>query len=824
MRELLGDSRRLAVSYDFLQHSARATDYWRMTNQQRPAGVPDAAYWDDSDNEWVLAQRDGDGEFHGLVTYYRPDGTRCCVTSFVAGTPHGPFTRYHQNQEPSRTGVYVEGTLHGTNVFTRSTAETTENFPRGLGDEIWRCEMDYAEGSVIEGRLYDRAGRRVKEDGEPFPEARPEGVPATAHYRKPDGHDDYCWVSGTMRDNDDGTGTRVGTWQYWSTDGELILEEKYDDDGDRIYDRPANVPANAELDTDSETWTAAAVNGNGEAYTWAIDGVLRSSETYREGQIERVREYLADGTLGQDSSLVDGGVPLRKWFRRTEDEELDSFPNVTRQHPTALEVEYLFDPHGMMTGFAIRGPGGVVLENEHLYRDAGNGEDQAKFATLDEAARAWVAEGGHYTAQLNKWLGELYTLDEPTFEEPTFDRRDLERAVLDGVVALNERGQGAQAHAKFPLYYDGIGKPFWNKYGLVVDRVLHTADGIYARVFHPTRGPSVVRIAANKFETVAGVLAFGANHDKSVLAFAYADRIELRSARGVKQVAYPQRYQHADVDRLGAGNLGSGAKMGVHSIHVLPNSDVVVTSAEGIYLVSSAVGAAKRLYPLDQDLDSYVAHYGEEPGFSLAMRFVNADLSPSGDRITCGAMFKRGVMAGLAIYRNANGDWILDQTSQADAFFPIQAVFHRTRPHLAFAACLYASLSNDLTNTTFRIDLEDLQPGEIEGFSGGIAQQPGVVQAIASFGDGFLLGFDNGYIRWMGVEDNCQQLGYVFAGGSIKHIDVAADGKSFTVASDAGLVSTFTLAGEASPNLIASMPVQDAARFGFFRTYPPLVW
>lgn len=795
-----------------------------MTNQQRPAGVPDAAFWDEGDQEWVLAQRNGDGQFQGLVTYYRPDGTRCCTTSFVDGTPHGPFSRYHQNQEPSRTGTYVEGTLHGTNVFTRSAAQTTENFPRGLGSQIWRCEMDYVEGNVTEGRLYNREGKRVKEDGEAFPETRPAGVPSTAHYRKPEGHDDYCWVSGAMRDNDDSTGTRVGLWQYWSTDGELILEEKYDDDGERIYDRPANVPADAVLDTDDETWTSPAPS-TGEMYTWNMAGVLQSSETYRDGLMERVREYLSDGTLGQDSSLVDGGVPLRKWFRRTEDEELESFPNVTGQHPTALEVEYLFDPHGMMSGYAIRGPGGEVLENERLYRDASNANQQSQFATLDEAARAWTTEGDRYTSELNRWLKELYTLDEPTFEEPTFDRDDLERAVIDGVVALNERGQGSLAHAMFPLYHDGIGKGFWNKYGLVIDRVMHAPDAIYARILHPNRSAAVVRIADNRISPLPGVLAFGASADKRVIAFAYDDRIELRSAQGVKALGYPDRYQHAAVDRLAAGKLGTGSRMNVHAIRVLPNGqDVIVTSAEGIYLVNAAVNASKRLYPLDQDLDTYVEHYGDEPGFSLSMQFPNVDVSPSGDRITCGAMAKRGVMLGLAIYRNASGDWILDNTSQADAFFPIQAVFHKTRPHIAFAACLYASFSNQLTNTTFRIDLDDLQPGELEGFGGGIAQEPGVVRAIASFGDGFLLGFDNGYVRWMGVEDNCQLLGHVFVGGSIQHIDVAADGRTFTVASDAGMVSTFALEGEASRNLIATMPVRDVSRFGFFRTYSPVVW
>ncbi|MGE3769245.1 MAG: hypothetical protein AB7L94_43735, partial [Kofleriaceae bacterium] len=151
---------------------------------------------------------------------------------------------------------------------------------------------------------------------------------------------------------------------------------------------------------------------------------------------------------------------------------------------------------------------------------------------------------------------------------------------------------------------------------------------------------------------------------------------------------------------------------------------------------------------------------------------------------------------------------------------------HTSRPHLAYAACLYASLSHRMTNTTFRIDLDGLTAGAIESFDGGIAQEQGRVQAIASFGAGFLLGFDNGYVRWMGCksDDNLQLLGYVFVGGSVLAIDVSPDQRSFTVATDAGVVSRFSLADKPARNLIANIPLSDDARTCFFRTYPPLRW
>nr|MBA3501589.1 hypothetical protein [Deltaproteobacteria bacterium] len=749
------------------------------------------------------------------------------------------------NGEPSRTGVFVKGTLHGPNVFTRSTAHTTENFPNGLGRHIWRCEMDFVEGRMTEGRLYDQEGRRVMEDGTPFPTERPKGVPSDAHFRMPDGGDEYRWVSGQTKQVGDAW-HRIGTWRYWTDIGVLVREEPYEDgevhgvvrnysdddgtlleeeryeNGERQFDRPRGVPEDAEFDDEDEVWVHRELDGkalHGEQRTWTASGVLRRSETYDKGNIVRLREFLDDGTVAQDSTLFDGGVPRRKLFRRT-DEELESFPNV--EHEDAREVEYVFDEHGRMTSFKITDESGAVLEEEELYRNAHGDEEQERFASIDDASKAWTSEGERYTALLNKWLGELYTLDEPTFEEPTFERDDLERGVIDSITALNARGEGALARTKFPLYYDGIGKSFWGRYGLVVDRVLNTGSEMYARVQYPSFRPAeVMRITADKIEPVPGMMGFGASYDKQYTAFAFEDRIEVRKGGERITFAYPTAYDHAAADKL-ERELGTGSFMGVQSVRVLPNGrEVLLVSGEGIYVVGQ--DKTERLYPLDGIIDQYVEDF-ESGTFGIEMHFANADVSPSGDRITCGGMFRRGIMAGLAIYRKVDGKWVLENTSQADAFFPAQAVFHRERPHIAFAACLYASLSNALTNTTFRIDLDGLAPGDIEEFSGAVAQEGGRVQVIASFGKGYLLGFDNGYVRWMGVDDDCELLGYLFVGGSILDIDVAPDQKSFVVASDSGLVSKFTLADVASSNLITTMPLKDESRAVFFRTWPPMRW
>lgn len=827
-------------------------------NTDKPQGVPDQAFWSSSDSEWILADRNESGDYVGLVKYYRPDGTLCCATEFVDGTPHGKFERFHQNGETSREGAFVDGTLHGPNTYFRSTARTTETFPPGLGETVWRCEMDYEDGQIVDGRLFDRHGRRLMEDGCPFPETRPESVSAGAHFRKI-ANRQHRWVHGSVRDQGDGTSVRVGTWKYWTSDGVLVREENYHegqlhgsvcvfdkssgallthqryDHGRQQFDRPASVLDSAEFDHEEQVWVLAPTdeqdNVHGERTVWQKDGHLRAREHYVHGEIHTTQEFLLDGSLAEESEFIDGGVPQRKWFRRSLAETADSFPNVLDDHPSAHEVEYLFDPHGMMTTYRILDDAGNELLSEDVYRNAGNDTEQRRFSSIKDASRAWIAEGHRYTSELNRWLRELYETGEPSAEEPDFGSDDLERAVIESVEELNRRGQGASARELFPLYHDGISKDFWQKYGLVIDRVLCANDTLYARIIPPSGDAYVMRMGDGRIEKMSPLLAFGSSHDKRFLAFAYEDRVEIVGDEATTTLAYPTRYDHQGADACCTEAMGSGSKMGICDVRVFPGGkEALLVTAEGIYLANG--GGHQRLYPLDDSLDQYVESFSERTGgatteyvFDLGVRFANADFSPRGDLITCGGMFRRGIMAGLAIFSRAPGGvCTLKSTSQADAFFPMQAIFHRERPAIAFGATLYASLGGQMTNTTFRLDLDALVDGDIDEFSGGVAQEPGVVRSIASFGEGFLLGFDNGYVRWMGVEQNLQLLGYVFVGGSIQHIDVCADQKSFVVASDAGLVSRLALTDEPSSNLIATMPVADTSRTAFFRTFLPLHW
>src|SRR5262245_7997123 len=98
------------------------------TEKNRPAGLPEAAVWNESDSEWELAEENAKGEHHRVLTWWRPDGTMCCRTEFQNGQAHGKFQRFHENGEVSREGTMAKGDIVGIERWHRSTKPTTEYF------------------------------------------------------------------------------------------------------------------------------------------------------------------------------------------------------------------------------------------------------------------------------------------------------------------------------------------------------------------------------------------------------------------------------------------------------------------------------------------------------------------------------------------------------------------------------------------------------------------------------------------------------------------------------------------------------------------------
>lgn len=188
----------------------------------RPESVPADAWWDASDQEWVLGSKDGDGQLHGEVSYWRPDGTLCCRCDHERGQPHGRSTRFHESGEVSQTCTFVRGDLHGTRSWFSIDGPTTENTrPPGVPEQVMRSEMDYDMGDVTAVRHFDGSGRRLCADGTPFPD-RPAALSDSAWWDERDER----WKDG--RANADAE--KIGVWQHWDRDGLLLLRCVYEAD------------------------------------------------------------------------------------------------------------------------------------------------------------------------------------------------------------------------------------------------------------------------------------------------------------------------------------------------------------------------------------------------------------------------------------------------------------------------------------------------------------------------------------------------------------------------------------------------------------------
>jgi hypothetical protein len=135
---------------------------------------------------------------------------------------NGSFRRFHENGEVAQEGEFVDGEPHGTRHWYASTAATTEVMhAEGLSPLVRQSEIDYVRGCVVAIRLHDADGHRVAPTGERYPD-RPGDVYPGAEFRP----DEQQWTFGQTTPE---TGERIGQWQVWASDGQLIEEASYVD-------------------------------------------------------------------------------------------------------------------------------------------------------------------------------------------------------------------------------------------------------------------------------------------------------------------------------------------------------------------------------------------------------------------------------------------------------------------------------------------------------------------------------------------------------------------------------------------------------------------
>jgi antitoxin component YwqK of YwqJK toxin-antitoxin module len=252
-------------------------------SRERPVGVPVAAWWSAPDNEWVLGPKDADGELHGEIHYWRPDGTLCCVSHLRHGVSHGAFQRFHQSGEVSQAGTFVAGQFHGQRTWFATDGDTTERMHGDhLSHAIVRVEQDHVHGVITTARHFGADGAALATDGTPLPN-RPEGVPEHAIYDPKRSQ----WRVGTY----DKQGFQNGLLEVFDADGRRLM----------ITSRRKGV--------DHGPTTLFYPNGHPRALiTYANDQLHGVSEHYyRDGSLARRAHFEANDWAGSSSDWAQNG-------------------------------------------------------------------------------------------------------------------------------------------------------------------------------------------------------------------------------------------------------------------------------------------------------------------------------------------------------------------------------------------------------------------------------------------------------------------------------------------------------------------------------------
>ena len=178
---------------------------------KRPSAVPEGALWCAEDSEWVFGPKNENGEYHGEVHYWRPDGTLCSIATLDDGKPSGECRRFHENGAVSQIANYVDGELDGLRTWFACDEPTTEKMHApGMSSDIRRIEVRYDRGRPTAFGFFLADGTEVQRDGAAMI-ARPESVPESAIYNSAG----RFWMAGVWN----AAGQKDGEMRLFREDG-----------------------------------------------------------------------------------------------------------------------------------------------------------------------------------------------------------------------------------------------------------------------------------------------------------------------------------------------------------------------------------------------------------------------------------------------------------------------------------------------------------------------------------------------------------------------------------------------------------------------------
>jgi len=325
----------------------------------RPASVPEASTFDESERLWELGRRDAEDRKIGAWSYWRDDGSKQCDEAWGDGRSRLTYRRFHLDGSVAQSGEkdLARDVWVGTMRWTRLDVDSPEDafWPVRGTPGARAYEFSLADGWVVGERLFDAAGARITQGGAPFPPL-PDGLPEHAFLT----HGDRVWLSQTR--SFDNT-RRRGTYAVWDRNGVLQERQQFDDAGGEKplrhekYDNGA-LRSLVERRGAERVQTFFRRHSGGEL-------VLRSSTIYRNGDKDR-EETLYD---------VDG---VRRFSVRMEEV---AEGHLRRYDDGQLVFEAIWDPAALAVP-----PQKVEYYGEHGellvdYRSLGDGKGELRLHT-----------------------------------------------------------------------------------------------------------------------------------------------------------------------------------------------------------------------------------------------------------------------------------------------------------------------------------------------------------------------------------------------------------------------------------------------------------
>ena len=316
-----------------------------MAIPTKPKGVPAAAGWDKTLQLWAQGKISDKKQIGEWKWWRKGGGLYAEATYNDLGKRHGEYFRYHTDGKIFEHAYYVNGVLHGTQTLQNSSSNSDVSLPRDFHWRVNKIEFVYNSGFHTETKLFNRNGSHIAN--------APANVPKTAIYNS-----SRYWIFGEKRRN-----KQIGKWQTWRTDGKLLNEINYNNDGQlngdyKVYHQ------NGEIFQEC-TYVGGRIHGTltkmrpadnsktDQSFPWTIGGkVHKIVEKYNRGNLLETNYFTKEGVPcnyrgkalpkvtinnafgGKPIDFLDNG--LKTYFQNIQELKSDSTIEKTKTHFKAL--------------------------------------------------------------------------------------------------------------------------------------------------------------------------------------------------------------------------------------------------------------------------------------------------------------------------------------------------------------------------------------------------------------------------------------------------------------------------------------------------------